>query len=463
MKCRPRTILYSLAFMAWTCMILPNVNAETFELELKRMQEFAPRTISTNEDEFIFRTLRTTRVTYRSDEPSKSEGVESDFSSLVKKEPEYKCDMPFKGVIRLGSEDFLIAFDSTGLQSNGFDLLYFDRNQNGDLTDDELIQAKQRDNQGRRVAFPRVDLILKVEGKEVDYSFMAATYASTQSRGGSGSIGYAYGEFYSCAYRIGEVILDGKKHRIAILDYNSNGRFDDEYAIRTDIRTAGGDIIPKTGDMILLDPDTQNRMYLDYFNAAGRREKHYLSQSIFIDGNLYDVKVTPSGDKLTLTPSKASLGSITNPNPKYAAVVYGDKGFLKVKGTQNEKVALPEGKWRLFEYVIDASEQKANQNRRSATYVTARGTTDCPEVVISKGESVNFPFGPPYKPSVSVSGMRPGNTNRSHPVRLSMGLIGSAGETCTDLAVNGGRPPDPSFVIATPSNEIIERGKFEYG
>jgi hypothetical protein len=44
-----------------------------------------------------------------------------------------------------------------------------------------------------------------------------------------------------------------------------------------------------------------------------------------------------------------------------------------------------------------------------------------------------------------------------------MTLVGSASEVCTDLVVNGDRPPKPTFVIATTEGKIVERGAFDYG
>jgi hypothetical protein len=44
-----------------------------------------------------------------------------------------------------------------------------------------------------------------------------------------------------------------------------------------------------------------------------------------------------------------------------------------------------------------------------------------------------------------------------------MSLVGSAGEVCTNPAVNGGRPDKPSFTIADDKDKIVQSGQFEYG
>ena len=46
---------------------------------------------------------------------------------------------------------------------------------------------------------------------------------------------------------------------------------------------------------------------------------------------------------------------------------------------------------------------------------------------------------------------------------LQMSLIGSAGERCTGLIVDGGRPPKPEFTITDPQGKVVQTGNFEYG
>jgi hypothetical protein len=67
-----------------------------------------------------------------------------------------------------------------------------------------------------------------------------------------------------------------------------------------------------------------------------------------------------------------------------------------------------------------------------------------------------MPFGPPYTPTVTASGA-------GIQVLLALSLVGSAGETCTDLTVDGGRPAKPAFTITDDKDQVVQTGKFEYG
>ena len=57
---------------------------------------------------------------------------------------------------------------------------------------------------------------------------------------------------------------------------------------------------------------------------------------------------------------------------------------------------------------------------------------------------------------------RPG---RSGPdkVSLSLAIVGVGGERCTNLTVNGKRPPKPLFVIKDKDGKMVHQGSFEYG
>ena len=41
--------------------------------------------------------------------------------------------------------------------------------------------------------------------------------------------------------------------------------------------------------------------------------------------------------------------------------------------------------------------------------------------------------------------------------------MGSAGEVCTNMMVDGDRPSKPEFTITDPKGKVVEQGSFEYG
>jgi len=201
---------------------------------------------------------------------------------------------------------------------------------------------------------------------------------------------------------------------------------------------------------------------------------------------------------VTLTPSKLPVGYVSNPNPRYDALIYGENGFLKVSGGESKPAGVPAGEYKLHSYRIECDpkkvlvakgekpaaqedeEKKDKPEKRSlagrlgsllfggdasrglrpgprVTFVSADATRAYPPVKVREGKTALLPFGPPYRP---VVGVRYFDGDEAH---LNLKLVGSAGEVCSDLMVEGDRPPEPTFEIRSKSGKTVASGKFEYG
>ena len=250
--------------------------------------------------------------------------------------------------------------------------------------------------------------------------------------------------------------------------------------------------------MLLIDPETRSGGYDSPYDVTSSDYRYNVSKLVNIDGRFYDLKITPAGDKLTLTPSTAPLGSVTNPNDGFRALIYSDKGFLKISGNKGTPVPVPEGQWKLLSYTINQTEtpkpseaggkesgEEGGAKKDSLlqalakqleavlgggsaapagprySIVAAQATADYKAVKVGKGETVELPFGPPYKPMVTVPLTT--WTATGPAVFLEMSLVGSAGEVCTNMMVNGGRPAKPEFTITDPKGKVVQQGSFEYG
>jgi len=492
-----RTRRLSVALTAVAVMLAVTcVYAESFTLELKRLS-----TSPASPEENAFRSTYEQGFYMRSGMGSyaRQDGEVPNFSKVIKKEPaKYQTDKPFRGVVKLGSQHFGFVLDTAAEDKDDkgkekekkpsgntrkfeivrYNRLLFDLNHNGDLTDDEVIEAKEprgtsRQSNYANYAFPRVDLTIETEGVEMEFAFTFSVYAY-----GSTSYSYANASLRAAAYRDGEVTLNGKKKRIVLVDYNSNGRFDDGWSIAPNIHYSGGGVYPKSGDMVFVAPDARGT---SGHSPTMNDSQQYLSKLVNIEGRFFDVKVSPAGDKMTLTPSSIPAGHVTNPNKGYRAVVYSDIGFMKISGDDSGKATLPEGEWKLASYTIDrtgfAEEEKEKKesaslldtlsaaltktqhsSRPRTTRISAHGTNSYVAVKVRGGETVEFPFGQPYTPEVTVS-----HGAGSSTASLGMALIGAGGERCSGIYVNGSRPSAPEFTITDPDGKEVHTGKFEYG
>jgi hypothetical protein len=550
--------------------VVAAARAETATLEIKRLGvRDGTRIVGGRAEDYIYRTTSAqsfnaavgpqgdSRVNFGGESEQKDA-----FNKLVTKEPKYESEYPFRGVVKLGSQQYPFVLDAAPeKKADGekakdgeskeavkadekkakageeaadekkadadadkskdeaaekeketkktpkairYNRLYFDVNHNGDLTDDKVLESDVSANalNGGNYApfsFPQVDLTVDADGTAVEYSFSLSGYMVAQQE-----FSYAGVQLRAAAYREGDITLDGKAHHVALIDYNSNGRFDDEIKIQSNVRGSGGQVYPQQGDMLLVDPDPKSPD--SPYNPAQSKFRNYVSKLVLIDGKYYDVKITPAGDKLTLEPTKFALGKVTNPNDGYSAVIYGDQGFVKIAGGKDQATEVPEGEWKLLSYSIDQTEpveppkppeDKAKSddkeekkddakgstpkalssaikgllkssapaaivNRRST--VSATATADYKPVKVVAGETVEMPFGPPYKPIVnSYPSARIVDGKQEQVTQLSLSLVGMAGEQCTDMIVKGGRPSKPEFSITDPDGKVVQTGNFEYG
>lgn len=449
--------------------LTPAAHAETYDLQFERMTDSKPSRRSANA---VFFGVSTQHFWLDSG-GSRAE----QFKDVVKKQPEkYACDKPLKGVAELGGKQFAFALDSENLKSKGYHRLYFDFNANGDLTDDKPVESGPAENDGSwsvdRTFFP-LHVTLKLDGNTFEYPF--AMYSSVHSED---VVEYASASITPAAYRQATIKLDGQSHHIAILDYNSNGRFNDRFNMNSNIRGSGDTVYPEYGDIVVLDGKARKGEY--YWDITTSEARHYLSELLAIDGKYYEIKVTPAGDKLTLNPAKLKTGELTNPNDCWRAVIYGKHGLLKVSGSKGQPVPVPEGEWKLLSCCIEAVQTPSTRPQSGAgvqltrssageapsgapkkepepTRITARGKSDYKAVKVASGKVAELRFGPPYKPSVET------RSRGDSTLELQMSLVGSGGESVSDCQLEGNRPGEPSFAVVTADGDIIERGKFEYG
>jgi hypothetical protein len=407
------------------------------------------------------------------------------FAKIVKKElDKYVAEQPFRAVVKLGGEDYAFVLDKKDEKSTTYDRLYFDSNHNGDLTDDKPIDLadQQGSAQYSVCAFPRVNVTLNVGGAKIDYAFFLTAYVQS-----SGEFKYATFSLNSAAYREGEVVLDGKRHTVILLDHNSNGLFNDEVKI-VGQASEGGRIYSRPGDSLLIDFDLKTpRKNLPYTLLMGD-EVNYVSKSLCVNGRFYQLKVSPSGDKITLSKASAPVGYVTSLHDGFNATLYGGEelGFLKVVCGKSTSAAVPAGDWKLVSYTIDrtvytpegapeAMKEKPKENsllgvltqgmtgatkkREGPQYtgVSCAGGKDTAALKVEEGKTLKMPFGPPYKAVVTA------RKASAKQAQLSLSLVGKAGEVCTNMMVSGDRPPAPKFTINTPKGETVSNGVFKYG
>ncbi|MBN2578785.1 MAG: hypothetical protein JXB10_07320 [Pirellulales bacterium] len=471
--------------------------AEKSTLELVRLDSQQNFSIQT----YLYRYVSSQPFFMQIQEGKAVRNSEDKFSEVVKKEPEkYFSKHPFRGAAKLGSQQYGFVLDKKDEKSDGYDRLYFDLNGNGDLTDDKPIDGKfQTYSLGSgstsygHCRFPRADLTIEVDGQKLDYSFLFSVNAQEQE-----NFCYVNAQLSAAAYRKGEITLGGKPRKIAVIDFNSNGRFDDLLTLPESNHGPQGELYSRDGDKLLIDPEESTALF------AGRvvdAHQQYLSKLNALDGKFYEVKVTPSGDEITWTPAAPTLGQVVSPHAPCSVTLLGPQGYLVLDLKKSQPAAVPVGTWRVLGYDItvpweeeakkkeeeekakkEAAEKKEKKPAAKPSLfgalkkailsaapesssspveskdsiVSANGSSNGTPVIVEAGETTTLKFGPPYSLHVNVYS----NPGQAY---LNLQITGSDKETVSNMTVKGQRPEKPKFSITDSQGEVVKKGSFDYG
>ena len=454
---------------------------ETCRLELIRMEPQRPGA-KLPQNEWPYRNVSPQRFTLSLGAKQAYNPYDAEFKKIVKKEPEkYVSDRPFRGVAHLASKPYAFVLDKKEESSAGYDRLYFDLNGDGDLTDEKPIDAfepppkkpaaekadakkppHRRGSSASWSYFPRVDILLDVDGKKLDYSFFFSVYRQERN-----DYSYVMASLAAAAYRRGELTLDGKQHSLALVDHNSNGRYDDVMTMPKISPGARGRFNPSYGDVLWIgaaEADAAGKP------AAGHQQpsSHFLAKLMILDGKYYQAKVSPRGDEIVWRPSDIAQGTVESPHQSCTVALASDQASITLNLEKSKPAAVPAGQWRILSYSITekdwvkpedktAKDDKQKPRRQSASSsIIVQGTYEMPPVEVRPGETTELKFGPPFKLVFKVY-HQPGQES------FSMNVVGSQGGAVTSIILGGRRPPKPEITITDQKGEVVAQGNFEYG
>ncbi len=454
------------------------------------------------------------------------------FEEVVTEEPDYRAEKPLKFVATLGGKKYPFALDASkdslaafkkaqqnakeeaeekeenedgaeqsstqkllqyvtsALQGErqeerppapptiSYDLLYFDLNGNGDLTDDDPIEGEQNEAyppQYSAVDYHAIPIELEVDDETIDYHFNLSAYVYTYpitTRSGDSTkeafVSRANCRLSAAAYAKGEIEVDGETIPVALVDFNSNGRYDDPIKIRDDVRVANNRIYTDRGDVLVLNPE--NAGATNPYDMTASSSRINVCDLIRIKDHFFKLSVDPAGTSITLNEKDVKTGTIACDH-EFRAMLAGEQCIFTVHGSPEQPAELPEGEWKLIAYTMFAEmpDKENEEDEKEAddsvpppkrqgpmNMVSATGSTEGPILEVVAGESVDFPFGPPYLPKVEAMGGAP-------EMRLGLAITGQGKEIVADLRVDGRRPPAPTFTIRSSQGEEVASGNFRYG
>ena len=378
-------------------------------------------------------------------------------------------EYPVYAFVKIGDKKRLCVLDRQKKNDIFYNRLYFDANGNRDLTDDPVIdgtfQPTDR-NQYCRVDFPSVDTTIEVDGKSLPYSFRPDVYTSrlnqlSKKRNIERNID-RYVRFYlrvNCSYS-GEFKVNGQSYRIVLGDRNCSGRFNDRVTFRRDDQITRRRRIFATGDNIFITSGKK----IDSF------DEQFCSDLLLVNDRLFEVKISTTEGKLTLTPVTENLIALNLPMKVDRIFLFTEDGKHCLNMYRPDKeIKIPKGKYHLLKYTVLRKDEQGDM-----WCLSAGATTESPLITVGgRGKSV-LKFGEPYLPAIEVMELG----GRSSRVLLYFNVEGQGKEYLTDLSHISGtqtriplsekkdlghRPKEPTYKITKAGGEVVARGSFEYG
>lgn len=214
----------------------------------------------------------------------------------LKAEPKYLSKKPLYGTITLGAgahNQFTVVVDEAEGEKPK---IYIDRNHDGDLTNDG--SGEWGESSIMISTLPDVSIDVPYESGPVPYTF---NFYRIKNPSREAVL------YYRNACRTGEVELAGNKYKIAVLDDNSDGRFDD-----------------LENGALLIDLDQDGKLEGETDSA----EYYKLNEPFNIEGKVWEAaSMSPDGLRITLRQSKVDVAVKPYLKPGRPAPMFTAKGL----------------------------------------------------------------------------------------------------------------------------------------
>lgn len=341
----------------------------------------------------------------------------------LRAEPDYKGREPLYIGARLGKGDdnlyvMALARSRDGIASP--DLLYVDRDNDGDLREETPIRALRYD---RRNVFGPAHVLLDCGAYRSIYHF--------KLRQRNYSVRRYY--LHSCCYHVGTLRIGDKECKVAVADYTGNGTYDDVATL------------PRKGDKLFVDLNGDGKW-------KGSTECHDLGKYTRLTDEYYAFKVSWDGSTISVAKPNVPCGMLMLSHGAASIWLSSDNGLFRFTLNGGESMNVPAGRYLLSGLRLTEKDENGD------TWSIAAGTdedkmTPC---IVREGLASLMKIGPPLQVKV---------TPETHFDRVEFRLTveGQAGERYYSYTKNKQRPPEPSFTVADASGKTLCRASLEYG
>ncbi len=177
----------------------------------------------------------------------------------LKKEPKTTCRQPFYGELNEGTPNAFVFRIEESKDGNGYDRLLIDLNQNGDLTDDPVLEGKIRTDPDKSLPKSQFSTFwpIPVSADRMIGSwrpvYLGELRVDTREVAKGGDVYIGLLRVYAAWYLETTVELDGFKQKVGVFDTAAQMRLGNEW--KPEIAGGSGNWYFQAGDSFLQDKD----------------------------------------------------------------------------------------------------------------------------------------------------------------------------------------------------------------
>ncbi|MCE5341340.1 MAG: hypothetical protein LLF92_09490 [Planctomycetaceae bacterium] len=362
-------------------------------------------------------------LSYRSSRQARDivQGVCSQNLELASEKPEgvelpvFKSDQPLFGKFKtpMAKDGFLwVAFDRTS-KRGAYSILYIDSNANKSLKDETAVTAYQKEQ--NYAQFGSIAVIFDSNDGPITYHLNIYCYSNEKENRAYVSSG--------CWYE-GQITVDGTKYECMLVDYDSDGTFNDKS----------------------LNQWKSDRLQI---KKGEKWESAFVGKYISIDDKLYTLKVAKDGAYIKIAKAvDVNYGNFRVPS-EIAELQAGGKNGSFVFHPKNGICKIPAGHYQILNWSVE--EKKGGD----IWQLRASGSSDKARFFATEANEPNLMIG---QPVVSKLDVQPDGKNH----RINHRLEGRLGES-VDILHNGSRTNAPKVSITNADKTYNKTFSLEYG
>ncbi len=251
---------------------------------------------------------------------------------------------------------------------------------------------------------------------------------------------------WTAFYREGQLLLNGRTRRVALVDLDFDGRFNESFVPpAVDSRDPGCDVLA-----IDLNGDSQFN-----YGKTGDSEVMPLPKLVKVDGNYYSIDVAPDGGTIALRPAQPAFGQLDLGREEVTVGLWSDVGQQRLSGVGG-KFNLPAGRYGVVS--LELTKKDAGGSRWTFDMRERAGAGRLGSFEVRPGETTSFKIGPPFQ--IRTTMKRYGD---SPDVMVDLDYEGQGGERYSSAPKKDGKDaPEPGFKIVNSAGQVVQSGQFAY-